>query len=808
MRAVGFCVATVVATSVGYATYVPGMTISLIWPMAGVGMLWLTTATRRTLPWDAVLLAATTSATLLVSRASVPQAVVAVVLALLQPAVYVAIMRRWAPDLWGSGGRRPLSRPRDLGAFLAAALVSALVAALVRMTGLGLIPTGDLSLLTLTWIRNFSWMLSIGAVGLMVGPALSSFATGGHLGLPGRAPGWQRRLAEAVAIFAVTALLYVVLFSESDPLPLTFVLSLATVWAAARLPPVVATTHALLSGTAAVVLTLSGSGVFYAVPDARVSAALSQSFLVGLVITALTLALTTAERSAAIARALASEHAAEERATMLGGVMESMREGLVVVQDDGTIIVRNPAGRRLVDLDGTDPDPRILPAGGYGFIDARGNPLPEDQMPAALFFSGHEVIGRDYFIRTPRHPAGRVLEMSVTPVVATSDTEHRRAIINFRDVTQERQDRDHLASFAGVVAHDLNNPLSIVTGWSEALAESFREGPVDPEDGTPMVARIQVAAAHMRQFIDDLLGYTIARDHPLRIEDLDLSVLAEGIAVMRRDSDTRPRIHVQPGMLVRADAAMMRQVLDNLIGNATKYVGPGVRPAVEVSAEQDGTWLRVSVSDNGIGVPPEMRERVFDDFQRAHTGRVRRHRDRPGDLPPRRGAPRWHRSWSGTTRRAAAAGSCSPCPRWPRPWWRRPWWRPLGPPRPGPTPSAPRRPRSGPAPGTRPTRRAGRRRSRPGWPRRGRRRASRAPCCGPRGQRPASPRSPRRPRTRHGRPCAAEQPDLLGLDLVGDPQDLQVAGHRLVQDVDADDLLLALLQGDLVDERGLGDLGG
>lgn len=81
-------------------------------------------------------------------------------------------------------------------------------------------------------------------------------------------------------------------------------------------------------------------------------------------------------------------------------------------------------------------------------------------------------------------------------------------------------------------------------------------------------------------------------------------MLAEGIAVMRRDSDTRPRIHVQPGMLVRADAAMMRQVLDNLIGNATKYVGPGVRPAVEVSAEQDGTWLRVSVSDNGIGVPP------------------------------------------------------------------------------------------------------------------------------------------------------------------------------------------------------------
>jgi signal transduction histidine kinase len=210
--------------------------------------------------------------------------------------------------------------------------------------------------------------------------------------------------------------------------------------------------------------------------------------------------------------------------------------------------------------------------------------------------------------------------MTVTRLPDAAASGHRRAIINFRDVTQERQDRDSLASFAGVVAHDLNNPLSIVTGWAESLAEAFTEGPVDPSDGTPMVARIQTASAHMRQFIDDLLAFTIARDHPLRIEDVDLSAIAEGIATMRREGDTRPRITVQPGMWVRADAAMMRQLFDNLIGNAAKYVGPGVRPRIEISAEPLDDTLVVSVSDNGIGVPPEMRERVFDNFQRAHTG--------------------------------------------------------------------------------------------------------------------------------------------------------------------------------------------
>jgi signal transduction histidine kinase/integral membrane sensor domain MASE1 len=541
--------------------------------------------------------------------------IMAAVLTVLQPVVYVLVMRRAAPDLWGSGGTRAMSTLRDLRRFVVACLAGSLVAGLVRASGLGLLPAQDLVAATMTWVRNFAWMIAIGAVALQLAPALVGIRSRGDVGRLVRVamPASGRRTAEVALILAVTAGIYLTLFN----LPITFLLTLVTVWAAMRLAPAAATLHGLVSGCVAVLLTLGGHGAFFDVADARVSAALSQSFLVGMVVTAMVVAFITQDRSDATTRAQVSERKAAERAELLNTVMDNMREGLVVVQEDGAILVRNPAGRELVGLEDTDPDPKVLSASSYGFFAPDGSPLPDEELPAALAFAGHEVVNKDYLMKTLRFPEGRILEMSVSHLPRSAPDEHRRVVINYRDVTLTRQDRDSLSSFAGVVAHDLLSPLSIVDGWAEALNEEFLEGPVDPADGGAMVTRIQGASRHMRRFIDDLLSYTVARDHPLRVEDVDLTALTEGVAALRRQGDSRPRIHVQPDMWVRADAAMMRQLLDNLIGNAVKYVAPGVRPHIIVSAQRDGDNLLVTVDDNGIGVPPEQRRNIFENFQRA-----------------------------------------------------------------------------------------------------------------------------------------------------------------------------------------------
>jgi signal transduction histidine kinase len=210
--------------------------------------------------------------------------------------------------------------------------------------------------------------------------------------------------------------------------------------------------------------------------------------------------------------------------------------------------------------------------------------------------------------------------VSVTLVEGEEDLDTRIAVCCFRDVTREQDERDQLVAFAGVVAHDLKNPLTVVSGWLETLGDALSvPGDVSAPRLLPMVVRAQGATGHMRDFIDDLLGFTVARDQPLEIDELDLSAVAEDVASLRRDGGSRPQIQVQVGMQASGDRVLVRQLLDNLIGNAVKYVAPGVRPDITVTAEVLGDDLEVSVSDNGIGIPAEMRERVFDSFARAHA---------------------------------------------------------------------------------------------------------------------------------------------------------------------------------------------
>ncbi|MFC4062750.1 ATP-binding protein, partial [Planomonospora corallina] len=72
---------------------------------------------------------------------------------------------------------------------------------------------------------------------------------------------------------------------------------------------------------------------------------------------------------------------------------------------------------------------------------------------------------------------------------------------------------------------------------------------------------------------------------------------------------------------VRADRALLRQLLDNLIGNAVKCTAPGQRPHITViSTRERPGWVRVEVADRGIGIPPGQHRAIFENFRRAHTG--------------------------------------------------------------------------------------------------------------------------------------------------------------------------------------------
>jgi len=176
-----------------------------------------------------------------------------------------------------------------------------------------------------------------------------------------------------------------------------------------------------------------------------------------------------------------------------------------------------------------------------------------------------------------------------------------------------------LEQFAYVASHDLQAPLRGMVGFSQLLARRL-EDRLDDES-REYLQFIDESARRLRDVIHDLLEFSRAGRgggplvelplaEPLRraLAELDPVLRASGAQVVQA---------VLPGVMGESTGLM--QLLRNLIDNAIKYVRPGVVPLIRVDAERQGEWVQVSVADNGIGIPAEHRERVFQIFQRLHT---------------------------------------------------------------------------------------------------------------------------------------------------------------------------------------------
>jgi PAS domain S-box-containing protein len=181
----------------------------------------------------------------------------------------------------------------------------------------------------------------------------------------------------------------------------------------------------------------------------------------------------------------------------------------------------------------------------------------------------------------------------------------------------ERSNKD-LEQFAYVASHDLQEPLRMVSSYTQLLAKRF-EGQLD-EKTQKYVHYAVDGAVRMQTLINDLLAYSRVgtRGHPLEPADSH-AVLGEAVKNLAATiAETRAVITNGNLPVVRADASQLVLVFQNLLSNAIKF-RRGDMPCIHVSAqERGGEWV-FAVKDNGIGIEPRHAERVFVIFQRLHT---------------------------------------------------------------------------------------------------------------------------------------------------------------------------------------------
>ncbi|WP_307834463.1 ATP-binding protein [Paractinoplanes lichenicola] len=321
---------------------------------------------------------------------------------------------------------------------------------------------------------------------------------------------------------------------------------------------------------------------------------------------------------AATAELRAAEEESRRQAGLLGAIMSSISEPVGVVDENGAFLLHNPAARAMLGVaaDAAEPDAWQR---HYGLFRPDGRtPFPVDEMPLIRALHGEPSDGVEMIIRNDRSPEGILVSVDARPLDAGAG--QPGAVAVFRDVTELRRYENDLAVFAGVVAHDLKAPLTVIRGHCEAAREDLDEA---PDEVRGSLDRIILAVDRMATLIDTLLAYTTARDAPLRTRRVDLDALVAEVVHDRtahlREED-RPHIYVGPLPAVTADPAMLRHVLDNLIGNALKYVQPGAAPHVDITGAPAGQeWVRIDVADRGIGIPDADKPDIFDSFHRAHA---------------------------------------------------------------------------------------------------------------------------------------------------------------------------------------------
>ena len=199
-------------------------------------------------------------------------------------------------------------------------------------------------------------------------------------------------------------------------------------------------------------------------------------------------------------------------------------------------------------------------------------------------------------------------------------TENRRWAESLQRITDElRRSNEDLEQFAYVASHDLQEPLRMVTGFLDLLRTRF-----SADLSVKAMEYIAVAydgASRMQRLIWDLLDFSRVTTRARELRPTSMETVLQGamarLAGAVREADAEVTHDELPDVL--GDETQLGQVLQNLIGNAVKFRQEDRKPQVHVGAEQVEGMVRFYVRDNGIGIDPRHRDRIFLIFQRLHT---------------------------------------------------------------------------------------------------------------------------------------------------------------------------------------------
>ena len=211
----------------------------------------------------------------------------------------------------------------------------------------------------------------------------------------------------------------------------------------------------------------------------------------------------------------------------------------------------------------------------------------------------------------------RLSEANVMLQTANLEYNHSQKLLQ-KAVADLKRSNDELAQFAYIASHDLQEPLRMVASYVSLLSRRY-QGKLDPQ-ADEFIAFAVEGSKRMQQLINDLLSYSRITTKGKPFQPVDVDAMVERVLQTMQITilERRACVTHDPLPNVNGDPTQIEQLLQNLISNGIKYCR-AEKPEIHISANRQDGEILFSVRDNGIGIPPDHREKIFGVFQRLHS---------------------------------------------------------------------------------------------------------------------------------------------------------------------------------------------
>ncbi|OCS47453.1 CheR family methyltransferase [Ralstonia pickettii] len=216
-------------------------------------------------------------------------------------------------------------------------------------------------------------------------------------------------------------------------------------------------------------------------------------------------------------------------------------------------------------------------------------------------------------------------------VLAFQDIDELKRAVGTAQAARREAERANTAkdNFLGLVSHELRAPLNVISTWAAVLMAASEKSQASGDNVNQHAVKTILRHCQLQaELIDDLLDVSRISSgrFSLDVKPLDFAATVRTVVEGHRPAAAKKEISlvtsgVQSQAIVSGDARRLQQVVSNLIGNALKFTPQGGR--VEVALTRIGTLVELSVTDNGIGVKPELLPHLFDRFMQSDTSRTR-----------------------------------------------------------------------------------------------------------------------------------------------------------------------------------------